>query len=201
MRIIAGKHRTRILLAPEGRETTRPITDRVKQSLFDRLSAGGLIEDAVVLDAFCGTGSLGLECVSRGAKHVTFIERDRKVRALLQENLAALKEEKVTSVINCDVLSPMFVHVLPPERYSLIFMDPPYKMLDPGRPREQLFQSITSLADVASDDATVVLRTSKHADVPAIPGWSGPDAHAYGSMVVHLFQRPNRESGEVHDQD
>ncbi|MHC4996742.1 MAG: RsmD family RNA methyltransferase, partial [Planctomycetota bacterium] len=77
MRIIAGDHRGRRLLGPEGKNTTRPITDRVKVSLFDRLAAAGRIEGAVVLDLFSGTGSMGLECLSRGARHVTFVDRDR----------------------------------------------------------------------------------------------------------------------------
>jgi len=69
MRIIAGEHRGRKLLPPEG-DVTRPITDRVKQSLFDILAPR--IEGARVYDCFAGTGSMGLECLSRGSSHATF---------------------------------------------------------------------------------------------------------------------------------
>ena len=85
MRIIAGMHRGRKLLAPEG-DVTRPITDRVKQSLFDILSP--MREEAVVYDCFAGTGSMGLECLSRGAAAVTFFEADRSALSRLKKNSA-----------------------------------------------------------------------------------------------------------------
>src|SRR3954463_10464834 len=84
MRIIAGEFRGRKLLAPEG-DITRPITDRVKQSLFDILTPE--IEGAKVYDLFAGTGSMGLECLSRGAKHSTFFESDRSAVTRLKKNI------------------------------------------------------------------------------------------------------------------
>ena len=87
MRIIAGEFRGRKLLPPQGQQT-RPITDRVKQSLFDILAPS--IEGAVVFDCFAGTGSLGLEALSRGASRAVFFERDRSAVRLLQENIRAL---------------------------------------------------------------------------------------------------------------
>jgi 16S rRNA (guanine966-N2)-methyltransferase len=88
MRIIAGEFRGRQILAPES-DTTRPITDRVKQSLFDILTPR--IEDARVYDCFCGTGSMGLECLSRGARHATFFDADRSALLRLQKNIDTLK--------------------------------------------------------------------------------------------------------------
>jgi 16S rRNA (guanine966-N2)-methyltransferase len=82
MRIIAGEFRGRKLLAPES-DTTRPITDRAKQSLFDILSPR--IDGARVLDLFAGTGSMGLECLSRGASHATFFEADRSAVTRLRK--------------------------------------------------------------------------------------------------------------------
>src|SRR5689334_22888118 len=87
MRIIAGEFRSRTILPP-ATGATRPITDRVKQSLFDILSPR--IEGARVYDCFAGTGSMGLECVSRGAVHATFFEADRSAAALLRKNIATL---------------------------------------------------------------------------------------------------------------
>src|SRR5580692_133052 len=84
MRIIAGQLRGRRLLPPTA-ETTRPITDRAKQSLFDILSP--IIPDANVYDCFAGTGSMGLECLSRGAAHVTFFEADRSAAARMRTNI------------------------------------------------------------------------------------------------------------------
>src|SRR5512140_1618812 len=88
MRIIAGEFRGRQLLAPEG-STTRPITDRVKQSLFDILSPR--LEGAIVYDLFAGTGSLGLEALSRGASFCTFFEQDRSALSRLTQNIASLR--------------------------------------------------------------------------------------------------------------
>ena len=91
MRIIAGEFRGRKLLPPDG-DATRPITDRVKQSLFDILNPK--IEGSVVLDVFAGTGSMGLECLSRGARQASFFEKDRSAVERLNRNLQTLNLAK-----------------------------------------------------------------------------------------------------------
>jgi 16S rRNA G966 N2-methylase RsmD len=100
MRIIAGEFRGRKLLPPEG-EVTRPITDRVKQSLFDVLSPR--MENARVYDCFAGTGSMGLECLSRGAEHVTFFETHRSAVDRLKQNIQVLGMRERTTVIGKDL--------------------------------------------------------------------------------------------------
>ena len=90
MRIIGGTHRSRRLHPPPDAETTRPITDRVKVSLFDRLWDAGLLDEGNALDIFSGTGSLGLEALSRGLSHCTFIERDKHALRLLKKNIDEL---------------------------------------------------------------------------------------------------------------
>src|SRR3954470_3194229 len=96
MRIIAGEFRGRKLLPPEG-DVTRPITDRVKQSLFDILSPR--IEGARVYDCFAGTGSMGLECLSRGAEHATFFEADRSALTRLEKNIATIQVQNRSKVV------------------------------------------------------------------------------------------------------
>ncbi len=93
MQIIAGKYRHRKLQTSPG-ETTRPITARVKVALFDRLQP--LLEDARVADVFAGTGTIGLEALSRGARSVVFIESDLVAVELLRSNIATLKAEEET---------------------------------------------------------------------------------------------------------
>src|SRR6185437_3628839 len=98
MRIVAGEWRGRTLLAPAG-SATRPTADRVRQALFDMLlhapwGGRALIEDARVLDVFAGTGAFGLEALSRGAAHATFVEHDRAALAALRANIAACRAEK-----------------------------------------------------------------------------------------------------------
>src|SRR5215213_11146140 len=97
MRIIAGEFRGRRLLPPEGADVTRPITDRVKQSLFDILAPD--IEGARVLDLFAGTGSMGLESLSRGAAHATFFEADRSAAKRLRRNIDTLKVGAASEVV------------------------------------------------------------------------------------------------------
>src|SRR5207249_3255867 len=125
MRIIAGEFRGRKLLPPEG-DATRPITDRVKQSLFDIIAPQ--IEDARVYDLFAGTGSMGLECLSRGAAHANFFESDRSAIERLKKNIAALKLESRTQIIPGDVFK-WFCSNAPANKAKLIFLDPPYRFL------------------------------------------------------------------------
>src|SRR5678816_316313 len=100
MRIIAGVFGGRKLLPPAG-EVTRPITDRAKQSLFDVIH--DLVDGARVYDCFAGTGSMGLECLSRGAEHATFFEADRSAVALLRKNIDTLSVRDRCSVVDRDL--------------------------------------------------------------------------------------------------
>jgi 16S rRNA (guanine966-N2)-methyltransferase len=125
MRIVAGAWRGRTLAVPAG-QTTRPTADRVRQALFDMLMHapwGGraLIDGAHVLDVFAGTGALGLEALSRGAAHATFIEQDRAALALLRANIAACRAQGSSTVIAGDARHPP-----PGAPCGLIFLDPPY---------------------------------------------------------------------------
>lgn len=128
MRIIAGDHRGRRLTAPKGM-ATRPTTDRVRESLMSMIhSARDGFDDAVVLDAFAGSGALGLEVLSRGARRCVFCELDRNALAALESNISALGVADATRVLKGDVLKR------PPQTmgpYDLVFFDPPYA-LDPG---------------------------------------------------------------------
>jgi len=90
MRIIAGKYKGRLLGTPEDESITRPITDRVKESLFNKLFSMGALDGGNVIDAFAGTGTIGLEAVSRGMAHCTFIERHRQIGQLLTDNITSL---------------------------------------------------------------------------------------------------------------
>jgi 16S rRNA (guanine966-N2)-methyltransferase len=139
VRIVAGAWRGRTLVAPSGQQT-RPTADRVRQALFDMLMHaewGGreVIDGAVVLDVFAGTGALGLEALSRGAAWASFIESDPTALRALRANVAACKAEDRTEILAGDALT-----VTPASRpaqsgrprpgsdasASLVFLDPPY---------------------------------------------------------------------------
>src|SRR5215218_9226416 len=126
MRIIAGEFRGRRLLPPEGTDVTRPVTDRVKQSLFDILSPH--LEDARVYDLFAGTGSMGLECLSRGAAHVTFFEADRSAVQRLKKNIAAVGASDRSEVVAGDLFR-WFGATDPAVKAAVVFLDPPYRFL------------------------------------------------------------------------
>lgn len=123
MRIVAGAWRGRGLVAPEGR-ATRPTADRVRQAVFDILlhapwGGAAAIEGARVLDAFAGTGALGLEALSRGAAHATFIESAAPALRALRANIAACRAP--ATIIAGDALAPP-----PIAPCRLLFLDPPY---------------------------------------------------------------------------
>ncbi len=129
MRIIAGRHRG-LRLASLGKGDAaahlRPTSDRVRESLFNVLANGAWgdpITGAHVLDLFAGTGALGLEALSRGAEHATFVEKGRKGQALIRENLALARREGDAVLLRADATR------LPPLKgtpASLVFLDPPY---------------------------------------------------------------------------
>lgn len=125
MRIIAGTYRGRVIKAPKGRDT-RPTTDRVRESLMSSLcSARGGFGGAVVLDAFAGSGALGLEVLSRGAASVQFCERDGAALRVLQDNVDRLGlAAPAARIRRVDVLRSPAVHARPP--FDLVLLDPPY---------------------------------------------------------------------------
>jgi 16S rRNA (guanine966-N2)-methyltransferase len=126
MRIVAGVWRGRRLVAPPG-QATRPTADRVRQALFDMLLHapwGGreAVEGVRLLDAFAGTGALGLEALSRGAAHATFMERDRAALAALRANIAACGAAHRVAVLAADATRPPRAEA----PCGLVFFDPPY---------------------------------------------------------------------------
>src|SRR5688572_1604945 len=127
MRVIAGEFRGRKLLPPEG-DVTRPITDRVKQSLFDILTP--LLSGARVYDCFAGTGSMGLESLSRGARHAVFFEQHRPAVQRLKRNIETLGVGDRATVVAQDLFK-WFTAPLPgpEERADCVFLDPPYRYL------------------------------------------------------------------------
>jgi len=182
VRIIAGEFRGRKLLPPPS-EVTRPVTDRVKQSVFDILTP--LIPEAIVYDCFAGTGSMGLECLSRGAAHVTFFEADRGAAELLRTNIRTLKLEGRSTVVARDA----FRWIADPTsrgNASLVFLDPPYRFL---RERADELRSLAQnlAARHLALDATVVFRHDA-ADALELPPFVRADVRTYGGMTVEFLK-------------
>lgn len=121
MRVIAGTARGRKIEAPEGRDT-RPITDRAKEGIFNMLGPIIELDGANVLDLYAGSGSFGLECLSRGAGHVTFVDRSRLAAAVIQRNLATLGFTDRGTVLTSSVEGV----VATTAPVDIVFCDPPY---------------------------------------------------------------------------
>jgi 16S rRNA (guanine966-N2)-methyltransferase len=181
MRIIAGEFRGRRLLPPTG-DATRPITDRVKQSLFDILAP--LIPGARVYDCFAGTGSMGLECLSRGAKHVTFFEVDRSAQQRLKENIHTLGVANETTVIGSDLFQWFKKNSIVVEPAHLLFLDPPYRFL--GERQDDLTELSKVLAKHLSPDGTLIFRHNA-ADRMTLPAFKVIDTRTYGSMTLEFL--------------
>ena len=129
MRIIGGKFKGKKLLEPKDKET-RPLKDLTKESVFNIINHSNKfsidIKKAYVLDLFSGVGSFGIECLSQGANHVTFIEKYEGVLPILKKNLNNLKSEINYEIIESDILNRFEFKSLK-LRYNIIFLDPPYK--------------------------------------------------------------------------
>ena len=192
MRIIAGEFRGRRLLPPEG-DVTRPITDRAKQSLFDILAPR--MPDAVVYDVFAGTGSMGLESLSRGASRAIFFEADRSAVARLRKNLAALGISRERFGIESHDLFKVFnawdavptKEVVPAD---IVFLDPPYRFLR-ERPDDLRRLARQLAGQWMEPDAVVVFRHDAN-DTLELPPLREVDRREYGGMVIELLS-PNAE--------
>ena len=124
MRIIAGTYRGLHLRTLKG-GNLRPTTDQLRETLFDVL--GPSIEGATFLDAYAGTGAVGIEAVSRGARDVVFIEHHRAASQLIRQNLAALKIDSGYALLTCAVLTGLERLEREGEHFDVIFLDPPYE--------------------------------------------------------------------------
>lgn len=193
MRIIAGRFRRRKLLANPGL-TTRPITDFVKESLFTRL--GDWIAGQRVADIFSGTGTIGLEALSRGASSVVFLEKDRKAVELLKHNITSLGEEALsaclcwqTDVFRCSFRpkgdSAKFVP------FDWMFFDPPFAMVEELSPTTELFRVLKQLAreDVSSPDTRLVLRTPENAQFVMPDVWEQAHHWPFSHMEIFIYRK------------
>jgi len=187
MRIIAGRLRHRKLLSNPG-NTTRPIIDRAKVMLFDRIR--DRLPNARVADLFCGTGTLGFESLSRGAQSVVFVERDHRAYELLRQNMTDLKvgEQALcwrVDLARCSLL-PKGDRVWAP--YDIVFFDPPYvaaTQLEPGGDWHRCLLRL-SRPVLTSEQALLVLRTPREAEFALPAMWQTEHVIDIASMKITL---------------
>lgn len=184
MRIIAGRHRGRRLEAPPG-AATRPTADRVRQALFDMLwhapwAGRGAVEAARVLDAFAGTGALGLEALSRGAAAAWFMERDRAALGVLRANIAACREAERAQVLPGDATRPPRAAAA----CTLVFLDPPYA-------QDLVPRALSALMEAGwiAPGALVIAETGRE-ETLALPGYAVLAEREHGAARLHCLRAP-----------
>lgn len=205
MRIIAGRFRRRKLLANPGL-TTRPITDFVKESLFTRLE--DRLTGQRVADIFSGTGTIGLEALSRGAASVVFLEKNPKAVELLKRNVVSLGEEAQVACLcwNTDIFRCSFrpkgdsAKFVP---FDWMFFDPPFAMIEKLAPDSELFRVLKQLAreDVSSPNARLVLRTPDAAQFLMPDVWEVEHHWPFSHMEIFVYRKAERpEPATVNEQ-
>ena len=188
MRVITGSARGRRLKELPGLET-RPTTDRVKEGIFSSIQFE--IEGRRVLDLFGGTGQLGIEALSRGAAHCTFVDLRKEAAALIRENIKACGFQDQTHVVQGDAIS--FLSGCR-EKFDLIFLDPPYQsdLLD------RALETIAAIDNV-SENGIIVCENGSTADWPEVqPPYRLQKEYRYGKIRTALYRRlpgPARSEG------
>jgi 16S rRNA (guanine966-N2)-methyltransferase len=187
MRFIAGSRRGMKLFSPKTYDS-RPITDRVKESLFDVLSKYNLPHNTVVADLFAGVGSLGLEALSRGARFVTFVEQDPEIITVLERNIEKtdfVKESKVVKANAFRIGAPV-----DEQKYDLIFVDPPYAETQNTSEDSPLADLLKLLEQRTSADAIVVVRA--HRKVSLLGEYAQfkvVDRRQWGTMAITILRK------------
>lgn len=180
MRIISGKYKGHQLVSFQA-EHIRPTTDRVKESLFNMIQHE--IDGARVLDLFCGTGNLGLEALSRGAREVVFVEKNRKSILILEKNLAKLKVVEPHSVVQKDVLT--FLRNYEGEPFDLIFADPPFT--------EQMAHDVMQAADVSKvfhPQTLMMIESARREKIMEdYPSLTRYDLREFGDKFLSFFRK------------
>ncbi len=202
MRIVAGELKRRKLLVNPG-ATTRPITDRAKVMLFDYIR--DFMPEQRVLDVFSGTGSLGFEALSRGAKSVVFCEQDHRAHSLLVQNAEHLGVSERTlcwrtNCLRCSFKAQGQEAWYP---YGVIFFDPPYEMIKDLKVGSPLFKSLARLTrdELSIPNTLLVLRTPTESLFHLPDAWQTERVITMGSMDMHLLRKQHSSNQEPLDDE
>lgn len=180
MRVIAGEARGVPLVAPRG-SGTRPVTDRVKETLFAIL--GERVPGARVLDLYAGSGAIGIEALSRGARHATFVERGREALAALRANLERTATSQAATVQAADV--DRFLATAEGSHWDLVVLDPPYEQRDMVAPLRALLPHL-------APGATVVVKHFWRTDVPPLDGLAATRQRRFGETMLTFLEATDR---------
>ncbi len=179
MRVITGKARGVVLKTPEGQQT-RPTTDRVKEAMFSILHFD--IPGARVLDLFGGTGQLGIEALSRGAKSAVFVDAGEKACGLIRENLKRCKLESDAKVVRSDYMDYL---KRCREPFDIVLLDPPYAEVF----LENAIKKLVEI-DILESGAIIVAERPVGKELPwDFPGYTRSKDYKYGSTLITLYRK------------
>jgi len=178
MRVIAGTARGVLLTAPRG-DATRPITDRVKETLFAIL--GDRVPDARVLDLFAGSGAIGIEALSRGAERVDFVERDRNAMKALRSNLERTRLDEGAAVHELEV--ERFLASTNGE-WDVVVLDPPYEV-------RAIVAPLRALVPHLAPGASVVIKHFWRAEAPDVEGLAVTRQRRFGETMLTFLEAPD----------
>lgn len=176
IRIISGTFGGHKIEAPDNNRT-HPMSERVRNALFNSL--GDKVVGADVLDVFAGTGAIGLEALSRGAKHVTFIEKDRIAQNVLTRNIVLLSTENQVDVIRTTAAN--WLQTASTRQFDLIFADPPYH--DPQ------LSTVSRFFGLLKPGGLMILSHPGRGEVPTKTGVVVVDNRSYGNAVLTFYRR------------
>jgi 16S rRNA (guanine966-N2)-methyltransferase len=177
MRIVRGSVGGRVLRAPPGADT-RPTSEKVREAIFNILPD---VEGMAVLDLFAGSGALGIEALSRGAAHATFVDQGKSALTAVRANLRELGLEARATVLSGDAVALAARHV-PSSPWRLVFIDPPYRS-------DLAVRSATALAHLADDAVIVIEHDRRNAPPDQLGSLLRTDQRRYGDTLVSFYAR------------
>ncbi len=189
VRVVSGICRGRMLKVPRGWKG-RPTNDRVKEALFDML--GGRVSESCFLDLYAGTGNVGIEAVSRGARRVCFVDQNSKAVQAIYENLRFLPEDLAAQVfvLKLNVLKAIKLMANRKELYDLVFLDPPYEQL-----LERPTLEMISNCGLLLPDGVIIVESSKREVLPArVNDLTLSRQQRYGDTLL-TFYMPKQKGG------
>lgn len=181
MRIISGKYAKRNLFTLKSNRT-RPTSDKVKESLFNSL--GQFFNGGNVLDLYAGSGSLGIEAVSRGCDHASLVDINHAACSIIKKNVALTKEENRFDIYNMRSSVALKLFAEKKLKFDLVFLDPPYA-------KEKIAKDMLQMNKLGllNDDAIVVAETDDHTELGPIEGFSLVKEHHLGKTIVRIYRK------------
>ncbi len=180
MRVITGTARGRKLATLEGADITRPTTQSTKEALFSSIQFE--LEGKKVLDLFAGCGQLGIEALSRGARHCTFVENNRKAYKIVEDNIAVCKMQDCSRLVFSDAVA----FLSRKDDFDIAFLDPPYS-------KGLINDCLERLTQLMNEDGIIICESAKNEEFPeSVNNWSISRAKNYGKSRLTYYRKTER---------